>query len=64
MADNLQKFGLGGGKYCHNSLHIRAFQLLQKVVELGQSFFPVLQLSPGPKVIRLLPQLIVFSEDL
>lgn len=63
-AENLQKFRLGSSKHGQHSLHVRAFQLIQEVVERGQPLLPVLQLGSGPEVIRLLPQLVVLSEDL
>lgn len=60
MSD-LYEFRFGHQEHTQCSLDIRALKLVQKVVEAGHSFLPVVQLSPRAKVISLLSQLVTLS---
>lgn len=61
---NLQQLGFSSSEYSKHCFHIWALQLVHKVAESRQSFFPVIKLCSRSKVVSFLPQLVIFCKNL
>lgn len=58
---DLDKFRFGHQQHAECSPDVGALQLVQKIVEAGHPFLPVVQLGPRAQVVSLLSELVALS---